>query len=91
MGGVDAERLPDGGHRRHAAFSLGAVAGFPLGGWLTEVLSWRMTYATGAVVVAAALLVLRPALPQGGGSGRGRFDLKGAVLLGVASLTVLGA
>lgn len=71
------------------AFGIGATLGFATGGVMTEALSWRAVFASGAVLVAVGLVLLVRRIPVLPGGGSGRFDLPGAVLLGGASLGVL--
>jgi MFS family permease len=73
------------------AFSGGTVAGFALGGLITQGVSWRLVFGTGALVVALSLPLLARTVPGGGGSGTGRFDATGAALLGVSAVTGLVA
>jgi EmrB/QacA subfamily drug resistance transporter len=65
------------------SLSLGASAGPTLGGLITEHLDWRWIFYVnvpiGLVAVAASYLVL----PRESRHGQGRFDVVGAVLLGV--------
>lgn len=72
-----------------AAFSLGITLGFATGGVMTKAVSWRLVFGTGAVAIAAGIAMLVRVLPLASGSGKGRFDVGGAVWLGAASMALL--
>jgi MFS family permease len=71
-------------------FGLGAVLGFPVGGALAQLLSWRWIFGVGAIALALAILMVRFVVPSlGGGVPRG-LDTPGAALFGgaIAALIV---
>lgn len=71
------------------AFGLGAAVGFATGGLMTQLVSWRLVFGSGAATVLLGLLLLWRLVPRPGGSGDGRFDAPGALWLGATSLGVL--
>ena len=62
--------------------ALGIAVGSPLGGFLTESLSWRWVFFVNVPIGIVAILVASRSIPSGGGQGgRGaRLDYPGAVL-----------
>ena len=66
-----------------ASSGIGALALQAGGGWLVEAYGWRGLFLPGAGL-AAALLMVTPALPRSRGSRQGTPDIAGAVLLVVA-------
>ena len=69
--------------------ALGIAVGSPLGGFLTQRLSWRWVFFINVPIGILAILVASWAIPKGGDTGKrlGRLDYSGALLslLGVAS------
>ncbi|WP_191244492.1 MFS transporter [Amycolatopsis deserti] len=69
-----------------AVYAIATVAGPLLGGWLTDVTSWRWVFWLNLPLGAAAVVLVRAAVPADRGlAGRGRFDTLGAVLLATAA------
>lgn len=69
-----------------AVYAIATVAGPLLGGWLTDVTSWRWVFWLNLPLGAAAAVLVRTAVPAGRGhAGRARFDTLGAVLLATAA------
>jgi predicted MFS family arabinose efflux permease len=72
------------------AFGFGAAVGFGTGGVMTQLVSWRLLFATGAVVVAAGIAAQLVTVPRiRAVSGGRRFDMWGTLWLAAASLGVL--
>jgi len=65
------------------ALALGTSVGPTLGGLITEHLDWRWIFYVNVPVGLAAVVASRHVLPRAGHRVPGRFDLVGAVLLGV--------
>lgn len=73
-----------------AVFALATVAGPLLGGLLTEQVSWRWVFYVNLPLGLAALAGLRLRFPDvPGHPARARFDLAGALLLAVATCTLM--
>jgi len=68
-----------------AAIAIGFSAGPTVGGLLIEYLNWRWIFYVNVPIGIGAILATRRLLPRTRGSGRprARFDVTGAVLLGV--------
>jgi hypothetical protein len=74
--------------------SMGIAAGVLFGGLLTTAFDWRAVFFINVPVGAAVLVgVLRkvPALPGTGGTGRGRLDVSGALMLVTGLLALVYA
>jgi len=73
-----------------AVFAVATVAGRLLGGLLTEQVSWRWVFYVNLPLGLAALAGLRLRFPDvPGHPARARFDLAGALLLAVATCTLM--
>lgn len=88
------DRLPAGSVNKAlgwmiGAFGLGTTLGFGLGGVLASAVNWRLTFGSGAVAIAVALALVVWAVPPGGGGSGGRFDVRGAALLGTCTASLL--
>lgn len=71
-------------------FGLGGLAGFGLGGVITEFANWRWVFGVGVVVLILAAVLVRLTVPAGGPGTHTSLDTPGAVLLGgaIAALIV---
>lgn len=63
-------------------FGLGSLIGFPLGGLITELLSWRWIFGVGAVALAMAIGLVRFTVPTFAERVPRRLDTPGALLFG---------
>ena len=63
------------------AFGVGGVLGLGGTGLIVEVLSWRFVFVAGAVVVLAAVALVRLLVPRSPVHNPGRLDAPGAALL----------
>jgi EmrB/QacA subfamily drug resistance transporter len=72
------------------AFGLGGALGLGLGGLIVEAMSWRVVFVLGALVVVAALALVRALVPRSPVLSGGRLDMPGAVLLalGIGALLI---
>jgi MFS family permease len=61
------------------------------GGVLAQYASWRWIFAVGAVLVAAATVLVVRLVPATFGQAGGRYDWRGIVALSVAAITLLVA
>ncbi len=70
--------------------ALGVSAGPTLGGLITESWTWRWIFYINVPIGIAVFLATQRFLPKRGGTGQGRFDPLGAVILavGLATLTL---
>jgi MFS family permease len=64
--------------------AIGSGLGYPLTGLIAEVLNFRAAYWFGAIAVTAALVFTLVVLPARSAATAQRFDVVGAVLLGLA-------
>jgi MFS family permease len=64
-----------------AAFGLGGTLGLGLTGLLVEAASWRAVFVAGAIVVVAAVVLVRAFVPPSPVRNPARLDLPGAGLL----------
>jgi MFS family permease len=87
---LPAHRVGSGIGVLTGGFGLGALAGFGLGGAITQFLSWRWVFAFGAIVLLAAIALVRLVVPADSGHSTAGLDTPGAALLGgaVAALIV---
>jgi MFS family permease len=65
-------------------FGLGSLAGFTLGGLITQELSWRWIFIIGVIALALALLLVRATVPPSPTGPRRGLDAPGAALFGAA-------
>ena len=74
-----------------AAATVAAAAGPPVGGLLTQWLSWRAVFLVNVPLVLAAVSAGRRSLPAAGRQGTATFDVLGALLLlaGLAGVSTL--
>jgi MFS family permease len=83
---------PDSARRTIATLSvstaIGAALGFPVSGLIAQVLNFRAAYWFGAITVAAALVLAALVLPPRSAAPSRRFDVVGAVLLGLAIIGI---
>jgi MFS family permease len=66
-----------------ATTAAGATAGIVAGGLLTQYLGWRAVFLVNPPIIVV-MLALLPRLPAGSGSGGGRIDICGALLVTAA-------
>jgi EmrB/QacA subfamily drug resistance transporter len=64
--------------------ALGISAGPALGGWITETASWRWIFYVNVPIGIAGAIATMIVLPGQHEAARSRFDVAGAVLLGIA-------
>jgi len=64
------------------AFGMGTALGFATSGALAQLLSWRLVFAVGAVVVAVAVPLVVRRVPARPAPSSGALDLRGALWLG---------
>ena len=71
-------------------FGLGGLAGFGLGGVITQLTNWRWVFGVGVVVLILAAILVRLTVPTTGKRTRTPLDTPGAALLGgaIAALIV---
>lgn len=74
-----------------SCYSLGAIIGPVLGGWLLEHFHWGSVFIINVPVAAAVVVGGLLVLPESKATKPGRFDLIGAVLSMVALFGVVGA
>ncbi len=72
-----------------ASFAGGTLLGFAAGGVLTEYASWRWVFGGGAVLIAAATVLLLRLVPATSERAAGGYDMRGTVTLSLASVTLL--
>lgn len=70
------------------AGSVSSCLGPTLGGLISEHVAWRWLFLVNVPVALCAILASRIALPRGGEISRPRFDVRGAILFGVAVVAV---
>ncbi len=72
-------------------FGIGSLGGYALGGLITQYLGWRWIFGLGAIVVAAATVAIRLAVPRSPTRIDRSLDVPGALLFGAAvSGVILG-
>ncbi|MFC3849674.1 MFS transporter [Corynebacterium hansenii] len=74
-----------------SCYSLGAIIGPVLGGWLLEHFHWGSVFIINVPVAAAVIVGGLLVLPESKAKAPGRFDIAGAVLSMVALFGVVGA
>lgn len=72
-----------------SSFGLGTALGFALGGVIAQMVSWRLIFGAGAVVILVASALVALVIPRRGAAGSGHFDISGALLLGIAAVVML--
>jgi MFS family permease len=72
-------------------FGVGTAIGFVGGGLLAEDASWRWIFAGGAIVVAAATMLVFKVVPDSGEHAEGRYDLLGTAVLTISVVGLLVA
>jgi MFS family permease len=72
-------------------FGLGALAGFGLGGAITQFLSWRWVFGLGAAALLLGVGLVRLAVPADSARSRAGLDTPGAALLGAAVAALIVA
>jgi MFS family permease len=72
-------------------FGIGAVGGYAVGGLITQLLGWRWIFWIGAMVVTAATVLIRMAIPRSPTRLERRLDAPGALLFGAAVSGVIVA
>ena len=72
-----------------AAFGAGTGVGFVVGGVLAQYASWRLIFALGALLVAAAMLAILRWIAETKHSPHGGYDTVGTVMLATAAITLL--
>ncbi len=70
-------------------FGVGALAGYGLGGLITQFIGWRWIFGIGAIVLTATIALVAAVVPASDGGGRRGLDTPGAVLFGVALAAVI--
>lgn len=70
-------------------FGFGSVAGYALGGWITQWLGWRWIFWIGAGALSLAIVVIFRNLPRSPVRTEHRLDVPGAVLFGLALTGVI--
>jgi MFS family permease len=85
------ERLPLGVALMSATLAVGAGIGLPVSGVISEQLDWHATFVVTGVVGAVMLVAVLRVLPESPVRSRGRFDVRGAVVLSAALTAVLVA
>jgi len=70
-------------------FGLGALAGFVVGGYLAQSLSWRWIFIVGALALAVAVVLVRLTVRRSTVRSRRGLDTPGAVLFGIAMATLI--
>ncbi|WP_244931312.1 MFS transporter [Nocardioides sp. W7] len=83
------DRVPLGVALMSATLAIGAGAGPPLSGLISEHLDWHATFWLTGVVGLVLLIAALAILPESPVRTRGTFDVRGAVLLSVALTAVL--
>jgi MFS family permease len=71
------------------SFGVGTALGFGVGGLIAELVSWRLIFGVGAVAVLGGTVLVWGVVPRRRPGGRGRFDLAGALLVGLAAVALL--
>lgn len=74
-----------------SCYSLGAIIGPVLGGWLLEHFHWGSVFIINVPVAVAVIVGGLLVLPESKATAPGRFDIAGAVLSMVALFGVVGA
>jgi MFS family permease len=88
---LPAHRVGTGIGIMTGGFGLGALAGFGVGGAITQFLSWRWVFGVGAIVLLAAIALVRLVVPADSPRSTAGLDTPGAVLLGAAVATLIVA
>jgi MFS family permease len=65
-----------------SGFGIGSLAGYGVGGLLTQALSWRWIFIVGAVALGAAIILVRLTIAAGRPGSRQPLDSPGAALFG---------
>lgn len=72
-------------------FGIGSLAGYAVGGLITQTLGWRWIFGLGAIVVAAATVLIRAVVPRSPTRVERSLDIPGVLLFGAAvSATIVG-
>ncbi len=81
---LPAGRLSRGIGLLTGGFGIGSLAGYGVGGLLTQQLSWRWIFVVGAAALAAAIMLVRLTVASDRPGSRQRLDSPGAGLFGAA-------
>lgn len=83
------ERVPLGVAIMSATLAIGAGVGLPLSGLISQHLDWHAIFWLTAIVAALLIVAVAMTLPESPVRTRGRFDLRGAILLSLALCALL--
>lgn len=72
-------------------FGLGALAGFGIGGLITEFVSWRWVFGAGAIALVLAIMLVWMVVPANSIRTPRRLDTLGALLFGAAIAALIVA
>lgn len=72
-----------------SSLGIGGAIGLPVTGLVAEHASWRWLFAGAAVLGLLQLLAVRRLVPEPATRAVGRFDVPGAILLGLALVAIL--
>ncbi len=73
------------------AVALGALVGPPLGGLIVSILSWKFIFFMNVPIGVAAYAMGVKTLPKSDRAGREKMDVKGALLLSLAVVSLFGS
>lgn len=88
------QRSPRGAEQRTVGlltmgFGAGTALGFVGGGLIAEFVSWRWLFVGGAALIVIGMLLVARRVPADHAEAEGRFDLRGTIILSVASWALL--
>lgn len=85
------ERVSSGIGVLTGGFGFGALIGFPFGGLITELFSWRWIFGVGAVALGLAIVLVRLTVPPIGERVHRSLDTPGALLFGATMAALIVA
>lgn len=91
---IGRQRAAEGAEQRTVglltmAFGAGTALGFIGGGLVAQLTSWRWLFGGGAILIVIAMVLLAGKVPADRAEAQGRFDLRGTIILSIASWALL--
>lgn len=91
---IGRQRAAEGAEQRTVglltmAFGAGTALGFVGGGLVARLASWRWLFGGGAILIVIAMVLVARKVPADRAEAEGRFDLRGTIILSIASWALL--